>query len=67
MLQRAEAMLRQDVVNGELVVHPATISRWVTTAINSLDSRYWGLVAAREHHGKAVDHFLVPTTLPPMI
>src|ERR1700733_116122 len=52
MLQRAEAMLRQDVVNGELVVPPGNYFAMGDNRDTSLDSRYWGLVPRENIMGK---------------
>jgi signal peptidase I len=52
MLERANAMLRDDVVNGELVVPPANYFAMGDNRDNSLDSRYWGLVPRDNIMGK---------------
>src|SRR5579864_7678045 len=52
MLERAMAMLRDDVVNGELVIPPGSYFAMGDNRDNSLDSRYWGLVPRENIMGK---------------
>jgi len=52
MAARAAEMLRDDVVNGELVVPPASYFAMGDNRDNSLDSRYWGLVPRDNITGK---------------
>ena len=52
MLERATAMLRDDVVNGELVIPPGNYFAMGDNRDNSLDSRYWGLVPRENIMGK---------------
>lgn len=52
MAARADQMLRDDVVNGELVIPPGYYFAMGDNRDDSLDSRYWGLVPRDNILGK---------------
>jgi signal peptidase I len=52
MAERAYEMLRDDVVNGELVIPPGNYFAMGDNRDDSLDSRYWGLVPRDNIVGK---------------
>lgn len=54
MAARASEMLRDNVVNGELVVPPDNYFAMGDNRDNSLDSRYWGMVPRDNITGKPV-------------
>ena len=54
MAVRAFQMLRENVVNGELVVPPGNYFAMGDNRDDSLDSRYWGLVPRENITGKPV-------------
>ena len=54
MVERTFKMLKENVVNGELVIPPGNYFAMGDNRDNSLDSRYWGLVPRENITGKPV-------------